>query len=157
MRILVVCDECDEEYRLDERRIGQVLPCKECGADMEVSDRRGGRGGGARPRSRHDERRGGGRPQRGRSQGGRPRGRAPQLTEKQETMARLVGILIAGLGGILAFVAAVSAGSVVGGVLGAGVMGSIGGGVTAAMSDRNFLMGALVGPVFAQKLPRLSE
>ncbi len=49
--INVRCEECGKGYRLKPNMAGKILPCRECGADMEVPARRGGRGERDRGRS----------------------------------------------------------------------------------------------------------
>lgn len=63
MPIRVECDVCGAKYRVDDRRAGTEIPCKDCDADIWVPEV--GRGGGRRGPSR--------RPVRG---GGRPRGQS---------------------------------------------------------------------------------
>ncbi|MCA9068687.1 MAG: hypothetical protein KDA84_07180 [Planctomycetaceae bacterium] len=46
MSLNVRCDECGKGYRLKPELAGTVLPCRECGAEMLVPGRRGGRSSG---------------------------------------------------------------------------------------------------------------
>ena len=40
----VQCDSCGHKYRMPDRLAGETVPCKECGADIEVPGRRRPRG-----------------------------------------------------------------------------------------------------------------
>ncbi len=43
MAAYAICGECDREYRLADSMAGQLIRCKECGADVEVPERRSDR------------------------------------------------------------------------------------------------------------------
>ena len=47
MPIRVECEECGKRYQLPEKAAGDIIPCRDCGADIEVPGRRRRRGHGS--------------------------------------------------------------------------------------------------------------